>query len=910
MKTISIFKFDLSARATNILKRMNINNVYDFINTPISDFEKQRGVGKKTVDEIVDLYNRLTNGQIDFETYRDESQDLQENIEFSDEQLERFDLFSVSDLNLSARSSNCLARNNISTIKQLVMLSDEELNRLPQLGRKSVEEIKNVRKEWLINNAFLITSNNSDEDIPSEKKEFYERLSVAFDILSPIKDKELYNICLNNDIFVNFDDTDICNLGKEEYLNLFMKIDALNKGIVRYVDMIFSSRNGYIDEEEFTNIIVRDFQYDALRTAVYDYIISNVEFKKIGSYFVIKRIPLYEYVQSLDMDKKTCIVLERFDGLSLQELGDKYGLTRERVRQIIAKRICKFAPVMEDYYSQVFCHFKFNKSLFFEVFPNVEKNTYDYLATRYKKGDIELNRDNMKTYSGLYDYAIEDYLDKDDANKWRKGLTRQKIARIVLIKGSSEYFDKDSFEQAYCSFVSDNDLDIKKYSYNIYTLNNMFRNSEHVVFNREGEFRYYENDATSLWGKIDFTRYSDSVISAELIYRDYFELMDEYDIRNGYELFCLLKNTAYIGREITSCVNGVVFRRIPIMIIGDGNEEKQVLKLLRETAPIGYWDFYEAYEDRYGVRKDSASANLGGYIEQYYTGGEYNVDLPILTDVEKELIRKIVVKKPIWTITELEKIFENYCIESDLDTLNSVTLYDLGYSLNSGYAYSREYSNVMDCLDDYIFSNDVVDLNEIDSELARLSMFKGYVYLLRTTQRYYEIAPKVLVSKDFLLKEYGITEENLMDIRRIASHYYDDKFFNGNSLWEKIKDNQSVKLLKDNKWLCTSVLRQQEGVFSLPVAGAVILSLDKENLNVANICLWLSERDGKMTLEHMTEKVNEIFGSEFDKYKIASKIKEQGYEKAILTDGIDEYLNQLISLSDEQEDDLFREEFY
>lgn len=81
--------------------------------------------------------------------------------------------------------------------------------------------------------------------------------------------------------------------------------------------------------------------------------------------------------------------------------------------------------------------------------------------------------------------------------------------------------------------------------------------------------------------------------------------MDEYDIWNGYELFCLLKNTLNVGGRSLSDIE-VMFRRIPVMIIGDGDEEKQIVRLVKELSPIEYWDFYEAYEERYGLRKESA----------------------------------------------------------------------------------------------------------------------------------------------------------------------------------------------------------------------------------------------------------------------------------------------------------------
>ena len=168
-----------------------------------------------------------------------------------------------------------------------------------------------------------------------------------------------------------------------------------------------------------------------------------------------------------------------------------------------------------------------------------------------------------------------------------------------------------------------------------------------------------------------------------------------------------------------------------------------------------------------------------------------------------------------------------------------------------------------------------------------------------------------MASKVFLEREYGLNEGELCRIQTEASQYYSCKFFNGNSLWDRIKINPCVQKLKDNKWLCTSILRQQEGVFSLFIANAVVLSTNKEDLRLAKICEWIIETEGRMSLEKLTERFNDIFGSRLDKYRIAFKIKEQGNAEILLTDSIEDYIEQLISsVGGSDDDNLFEEEFF
>ena len=137
----------------------------------------------------------------------------------------------------------------------------------------------------------------------------------------------------------------------------------------------------------------------------------------------------------------------------------------------------------------------------------------------------------------------------------------------------------------------------------------------------------------------------------------------------------------------------------------------------------------------------------------------------------------------IWSIEKLERIFEEECVSSDKDVLNNTTLYNLGYTLNVGYAYSRKYANVTECIEAYIFSKDLVDLNEIDQDIVRLSVFKSYIYSLRMSLKYIEVSQKLYASRYFLEQEYGLTDERIKSIQKKASYLFTEKYFNGNSLW-------------------------------------------------------------------------------------------------------------------------------
>jgi hypothetical protein len=89
---------------------------------------------KEDINALKEEYNDLT------KKYNELSVKYKSN--FTEEQLLDYKLnHSVNYLDLSKRPLNCLRRNNINTIQQLVNMSESELFRLNQLGKKSFDEI-------------------------------------------------------------------------------------------------------------------------------------------------------------------------------------------------------------------------------------------------------------------------------------------------------------------------------------------------------------------------------------------------------------------------------------------------------------------------------------------------------------------------------------------------------------------------------------------------------------------------------------------------------------------------------------------------------------------------------------------------------------------------------------------------
>ena len=63
-------------------------------------------------------------------------------VEKEESKIERILEMNIEELDLSVRSYNCLKRAGINTVEELVQRDEEEMMKVRNLGRKSLEEVQ------------------------------------------------------------------------------------------------------------------------------------------------------------------------------------------------------------------------------------------------------------------------------------------------------------------------------------------------------------------------------------------------------------------------------------------------------------------------------------------------------------------------------------------------------------------------------------------------------------------------------------------------------------------------------------------------------------------------------------------------------------------------------------------------
>ncbi|MDU3869811.1 MAG: DNA-directed RNA polymerase subunit alpha [Bacillus paranthracis] len=94
-------------------------------------------LGAKILTEHLNIFVGLT----------DEAQNAEIMVEKEEEQKEKVLEMTIEELDLSVRSYNCLKRAGINTVQELANKTEEDMMKVRNLGRKSLEEVKHKLEE-------------------------------------------------------------------------------------------------------------------------------------------------------------------------------------------------------------------------------------------------------------------------------------------------------------------------------------------------------------------------------------------------------------------------------------------------------------------------------------------------------------------------------------------------------------------------------------------------------------------------------------------------------------------------------------------------------------------------------------------------------------------------------------------
>jgi len=535
----------------------------------------------------------------------------------------------IERLNLTVRIYNCLKRGRIKTVGELLKAEDEELMKIRGLGIWTLEEIEKLKKqiiqgkvefkEELINNLetdLKVINKVLDTELTvnMEEVKFYDRVIVDdIDIRNLGLSIKSTNCLLNERIYkvselVSYDYIEFMKIrnlgalsekeivGKLKAVCIFEKVmdkkEFIKENIFKYLKSIDES----VDISEVIERLPEGFRDEKITEEMLDCGAIDKDGEKIKVHITT----IFEFIDRIKSKKNSEIIKERLKGLKFEEVGDKFGLTRERIRQVCKEYLRNRPKLREDDLKEYFKEYNLTLEQFTKAF-GVKDYVYNYLNLVYEAGNKTFEEfitnkeieEEIRFNGAKTKYLI---IDKQHISRNKKSLENYIIKTYL-----KEEHNADDFLMYYEKLLKDNNLENdERFKLSERYTNTTLLMKKNLIHKQKKMVRFYDidkYDIGKLISKLKLQKYKNVEISSIKIFKDNEKLMEEYDIRDEYELHNILKKSP----EKTININ-MELKRMPIIQFGKVDRTKQVKDIIKRDKNIKLSELSREYERLYGFK--------------------------------------------------------------------------------------------------------------------------------------------------------------------------------------------------------------------------------------------------------------------------------------------------------------------
>ena len=477
----------------------------------------------------------------------------------------------INELNLDTNIQNKLVKANIYTVsdllKQLQIPSNDYLKRkkdiiynvLCNLGIEEgvnyhpavmtipdfyYKKLKSVLDDELIGflskynfrNIGLLANNFPDviiqDDEAMENPKVFEYINT---ITNSLKKYGIFELPIK---LSKFQIEDLNKLTTEELLN----IDYAEK-MISFI------------KKTFNNLAAREKDVLSARHGLYNEY-KSINDKNIDEELLSIDFGISETAETENFIQSPRIIFTENKRYTLEEIGQEFGVTRERIRQIENHASTKFNKIFQDQFQQYYkalCNLfsknqvclyiqqtdklKKYESLINTIFDSYENKSFyiNFSVGLIIKNGITLE-DLLEDDSVATDLKvkIEKFVYKDfiKINNHRVKNTKNDILIYFLKTNCRKGVNFNDFQNLYMDFLISNGLnDRDDLLYFDNTLYNKLSVMDCLLLSPGKIIRYYDIDlAKELVKKLDLSEYKDIEISSRKLYLENFELMKEYEI--------------------------------------------------------------------------------------------------------------------------------------------------------------------------------------------------------------------------------------------------------------------------------------------------------------------------------------------------------------------------------------------
>lgn len=797
MSNNSINELKLSNRTYNALMRENITEIGMLLHLTEQDILSIKNMGRKSAEELVNvirdivLIDKLPDTHtvgVPIKTFVGNDGVVYKDIE-------------ICRLQLSNRSVNCLSKSNLLYYSQILTMSEEELFKIKNMGEKSVYEILEKIKTFKLERVDI--NDLSEADDQKVCRQIMKEISEKF-IIPVIYDK-LYDLVntvnIKNDMYIVY----------QQLTAKLYEVDEIYECLKKFIIKTIEENDSGLSEISLYDQLPRCLKNRELFQSFLQELIQQKVIQMNDDGLYEKRYPtVIEYANEIVDDRASQILKMRLNGMTLEETGNKYGITRERIRQIEAKYIKKSPRLSEDKYAYIFEKYDISKEDFLLGFRE-KAETYNYLLMTYKHGNCNLN-DMLddENISSKEKACAERIIFKNYVmlNGERVLRSRPQLSEYVLRTVGKEGVTFDEFKELYQMLLEDLGLqDNAKFTFMERGYENKMAASNHVLWKQHKKLRYYNIDAydyDELYEILNLNQYHNIEISTLKLLNENPDLMKEYDIQDEYELHNLLKKTCPEKIDIK-------FNRMPNIEFGKADRDKQVMNLLVELAPISNVDLAEAYEREYGVLPRTVLANYLKNFDKYFFDGEYKIDAPRMSDLMINELKKKLVEE-FYLLSDIRQIYDKMFPNADKRLLNPFSIKELGFRTYANYVVANKYLSAVDYFRTLLTTYDIVDATLFPDGLQTIIAYTAEVYRLKSCYEIIEYKPQKYINIRKLINA-DCSVETIQDYCKKVYLNQIPTYFTAYSLL-KNGFNHEIDDLGFGEWFYSSLLVEDKEHFS------------------------------------------------------------------------------------------------
>ena len=731
----------------------------------------------------------------------------------------------IEQIDFSNRAYNCLKRENISFLSELLHLTYDEIKSWNKVGEKTVTEIIEKRDSYPLQPVFETAGTANAVQIEAQQalcRSIAKRLSNSYKVDLKSLYEQISPLCE-----IYFQENPAETMTEETLLENPDFIRALSASPV-FANGIQGKLLSVLNESVYgctvkhLSEVCRPIPADTLEVNLRSLVATRQVTRNEDGAYTIKRMTAIEYAAQIPNQRRGYVLTERLHGRTLEDIGNELNVQRERIRQITDKALAQHPTLYEDRYAEVFQKYDFSRDDFRLAFQEND-TVFEYLKLAYKAGDLPSEKlMDDDSFPIAFRRAGERIAYK---NCVQIGSTivpcrRDALCDYALRQYAVDDISFSSFVDKYHALLSNLGIeDNPKLIISGRGYENKLAASKNVLWKHGKCLRYYPillYDYTNLLEALDLKQYTDVEISALKLFNEHAELMREYDIRDEYELHNLLKKIC-----TEESYPNVQFPRMPTIEFGNFNRDQQVMDLLLSCAPISKEDFAQRYEEEYGIKASSVMANYLGCIAAYLDGDTYRIDSPAMSDAMAQKL-KGELTDDFYLLSELHEIYRRLFPDADRGLLNSYSITNLGFRIYSNYVVSGKYHSAVEYFRHILLDQDIVDISVFKKSLLSTVTFCSQLYKLREEMEIVEFAPQryIQIRK---LNQAGIGKEDLRGFcEDVAEYVSDGEFFTVFSL-QKAGFAHKLDEYGFDDWFYASILAENKDMFSYQRMGGTRL---------------------------------------------------------------------------------------